>query len=315
MTSDILACPHDLSPLETSGTDFWKCIKCAASWPIKEGVACFLTRDDSFYEGAYRTHVRFAPRTDDLLHAWPLWLVNGGYPWTVRQNVRPGATILELGCAGGVRYFGQRYRMVGCDLSRASLQSVTGIYSLLLQANAAERLPLADDSVDAVISSFFWEHIDPGTKPVILSECRRVLRPGGKLVFLYDIETNNPAIRGLKKSNMATYRSLFLDGDGHVGYESREANLSTFEAAGFRVIHDAGLEATPLQSPSVYEKLKRSGVSPNFMHRMSASLGTGPWQYPYLALLRALDVTIGRIAPPDWARIALTVSVVDKTFK
>lgn len=312
MNSDLLACPHDLSPLQTAGTGSLACVKCSARWPVKDGVVCFLAMNDPFYEGAYRNHVRFVPRTDDLLHAWPLWLVSSGYPWTVRQNVGPGATVLELGCAGGLRYFGQRYRMVGCDLSLASLQSVKGIYSLLVQADASARLPLADDSVDAVVSSFFWEHIDPGTKPLILSECRRVLRPGGKLVFLYDVETNNPAIRRLKTDDAPSYRRLFLDGDGHVGYESREANIAGFEAAGFRVIHSAGLEATPLQSPSVCEKLKMAGASPSPLHRMGASFGKGPWRYPYMALLRALDVTVGRITPPDWARIALTVAIVEK---
>jgi hypothetical protein len=66
-------------------------------------------------------------RANDPRHVWPLWLINSGYPWMVRHFVPPGATVVELGCAGGVRYFGQRYRMVGCDLSFSSLKKMRAL--------------------------------------------------------------------------------------------------------------------------------------------------------------------------------------------
>jgi SAM-dependent methyltransferase len=202
--------------------------------------------------------------------------------------------------------------MVGCDLSRASLRCAAGVYDLLVQADAATRLPFADGSLDAVISSFFWEHIPPGTKPTILAECRRVLRPGGRLVFLYDVETDNPTTRRLKERNGALYRELFLEGDGHVGYESRDENLSTFKAAGFRVLEDAGVEGTPVQSPSVYEKMARERTPASRLLRAGASLGNAPWHHLYVAMLRVLDVSVGRVMPRSWARVVLTVAVMEQ---
>ena len=88
--------------------------------------------------------------------------------------------------------------MIGCDLSASSLAKVVH-YSDRIQADASATIPIASDSVDAVISSYFWEHMSPEKKPRILSECRRILRPGGKLLFLYDVETENPLIEWYKE--------------------------------------------------------------------------------------------------------------------
>ena len=89
---------------------------------IQEGVICTLDHPDNFYEGAYENQVRFLPRCETPWHAWPLWLIKSGYVWTVRRFVPAGATVVELGCAGGARYFGERYHAVGCGLSFSSLK-------------------------------------------------------------------------------------------------------------------------------------------------------------------------------------------------
>lgn len=306
MLSDVLACPLDLALLRRAESGTLVCTSCSRTWAIVDGVVQFLETKDEFYEGAYRNQVNFIPRSERFFHAWPLWLVNSGYPWVVRSQVPAGATVLELGCAGGVRYFGQRYRMLGCDLSHASLRSAVGIYDVLLHANASVRLPIADMSLDAVVSSFFWEHIPATAKVRILAEIYRVLKPGGRLVFLYDVETNNPLIRRLKERDLASYRRLFIEGDGHLGYESRDANIAGFGAAGFAVLLDLGLEATFVQSPSVFAKLVETKVLPRPLSVLGASFGNHPWHRPYTALVRAIDATVGRFARRDWSRLALT---------
>ncbi len=238
---------------------------------------------------------------------WPLWLINSGYPWVVRRFVPDGSTVVELGCAGGVNYFGRRYRMIGCDLSFASLRMLKGIYHCLVQADAAECLPFPSACVDAVVSSYFWEHIPPDVKPRILAECARVLRPGGKLVFLYDVETRNPLIDMYKKRDFALYDHLFLKGDAHLGYQPPHENVQLFAHAGFSVLRHCGLEKTPFQSASAFYKL---GQYPGMLSRLLArgtALGTSRLFYPYTVFLRLLDTTIGRFLPADWARMDLVV--------
>jgi SAM-dependent methyltransferase len=265
-----------------------------------------LEGDDRFYEGAYENVVRFLPRSEAPWHVWPLWLVNGGYPRVVRRRVPAGATLLELGCAGGVRYFGRRYRAIGCDLSRSSLRKLEG-YAARIQADAAACIPLADASVDAVVSSYFWEHIPPATKPRILRECLRVLKPGGKLVFLYDVETRNPLIRRYRESDPALYARLFVEGDGHLGYESPAANREHFVRAGFRVLAQRGQEKSWLLSPSAYRKLEEFGPGASRRFGWTRALTRSPWFHLHTAAVRAFDSVVGGWLPEDWARVEMTV--------
>lgn len=300
-----LICPHDRQPLSDIKSGF-SCAACGRQYPLTDGVVCTLAHPDDFYEGVYENQVRFLPRNDKLWHAWPLWLINSGYSWTVRRIVPPGATIVELGCAGGVRYFGRRYRMVGCDLSLSSLKKLE-FYERKIQADAAVCIPLPDNSVDAVVSSYFWEHIPPEVKPRILSEINRVLRPEGKLIFLYDVETQNPLIQRYKKKDQALYERLFITGDGHRGYQRPIENLNLFEEAGFRVVEHKGMEKTWLQSPSAYTKLAQFGTAGGCLLALASRLGKKPLFYPYTALMRIIDTLICPWLPADWARIDLVV--------
>jgi ubiquinone/menaquinone biosynthesis C-methylase UbiE len=49
--------------------------------------------------------------------------------------------------------------------------------------SSAARVPLADNSVDAVVSNYCFHHLRDDDKARALSETMRVLRPGGRLVF------------------------------------------------------------------------------------------------------------------------------------
>ncbi len=301
-----IICPNCKGMLAATAGETFSCPACGRHYPIKDGVICTLDRPDDFYEGAYENQVHFLPRSENLWHAWPLWLINSGYLWTVRRFVPPGATIVELGCAGGVKYFGKHYRMIGCDLSLSSLKKLE-FYERRVQADAAVCIPLPDNSVDAVVSSYFWEHIPPEVKPHILSEMNRILRPSGRLIFLYDVETQNPLIRRYKKKDRAQYERLFIAGDGHRGYQRPVENLAIFEEAGFSVGEHKGMEKTWLQSPSAYTKLAQFGTAGNRLLALASRLGQKPLFYPYTAFMRLIDTLICPWLPADWARIDLVV--------
>lgn len=300
-----LICPHDHQVLTEHAAHF-ACPQCGNDYQIVAGVVCTLGKPDEFYEGAYENQTHYLPRSEKPWHMWPLWLINSGYVWTVRKFVPKGATVVELGCAGGVRYFGQRYRMIGCDLSLASLKKLD-FYERRVQADAAACIAVPDNSVDAVVSSYFWEHIPPEIKPGILKECQRILKPGGKLVFLYDVETENPLIRQFKKRDFQLYKKLFIDGDGHLGYQTTVDNLKAYKQAGFKILKHQGFEKTWFQSPSAYDKLARFGTSGKSLLVWAAGLGRQPFFYPYTALMRLVDTLLCPLLPDRWSRIAMAV--------
>jgi SAM-dependent methyltransferase len=103
--------------------------------------------------------------------------------------------VLDLGTGTGVlaRAVARRFpaaRVTGTDFSRGMLgmaRSLTDDEAGLdgriewLEADAA-RLPIADASVDAVVSSFVLQLVPE--RPPVYREIRRVLRPGGRLAFV-----------------------------------------------------------------------------------------------------------------------------------
>jgi len=302
-----LICPHDRYPLEKDvEMEMFFCGHCARRFPITESVIRLLEDENHFYEGSFKNQVKFLPRCERWYAVWPLWLLNSGYVWKVRRYFPPGSILLELGCAGGIAYFGQRYTMIGLDVSYSSLADAAKLYRYNLQAEAFP-IPLPDASVDGVVSSNFWEHIPPDKKPALLMEIHRVLRPGGKLVFLYDVETRNPFISWMIKKDKKLYRELFIEADGHLGYESERRNRELFVHANFTVLEHFGMERTMIQSPSVFVKLGKWRGLPGLMGKVMARLGRSPLFYGYTLLIRVIDQSIGWLLPGSWARITISV--------
>lgn len=305
-TSWPLTCPADRAPL-AAGPDAFACPACRRRYPVAAGVVDFLEAPNSFYEGAYQNETRFLPRGAGLLHEWPLWLISNGYIWAARRFLRSGDRVLELGCAGGVAWFGRRFRMAGVDFSQAGLTLAARKYEACLRTDA-QRLPLADASLDGVVSSYFWEHVAPEDKAPMLAEIHRVLRPGGRVVFVYDVATDNPLIARLRRGRPDLYATEFLDQDGHVGYQDADENEASFRAGGFRLLRSNPMERSPLQSPSVYEKMTRWGGAAGAAGRVLTHLGRRPVGVAYMALLRLIDETVGRALPRRWGRITLLVA-------
>ncbi len=300
-----LCCPDDGAALQRTGTAL-HCPVCARDYAIRDGVADFMGRDDPFYEGAFNNEVRYVPRSKNFLHQLPLWLIGNGYLWAVRKALRPGARVVEMGCAGGVSWLGAQYQVIGVDVSQQALALAAKKYSLCVRSDSLK--PIPDGSVDAVISSYFWEHMAAGDKEKILGEVARILKPGGQIVFIYDVATHNPLISWLRARNPQLYQALFLDADGHVGYQSVAQNEALFRAHGLKITKSLALERTPLQSTSVYLKMKRWSGSAKWFGQVLSVLDRRPIVLPYQALLRLIDETVGRLFPVAWGRMAITVA-------
>ncbi len=106
-------------------------------------------------------------------------------------ELRAGDTVLDMGCGAGVdsilaaREVGPSGRVVGVDMTeemvvKARQNAVaTGVTNVAFHATDADSLPMADGTVDVVISNgVFNLCLD---KQKVLAAVYRVLRPGGRI--------------------------------------------------------------------------------------------------------------------------------------
>jgi ubiquinone/menaquinone biosynthesis C-methylase UbiE len=90
----------------------------------------------------------------------------------------------------------------------------------------AEDLPFDDDSFDTVVSTLVLCGVDD--QPRSLREIRRVLRPGGRLIFIEHVRSDDPKLA--KKQDRMNGLNRFL-----VGCECNRPTLATLEHEGFTV--------------------------------------------------------------------------------
>lgn len=101
-------------------------------------------------------------------------------------SIRPGDRILEVGCGQGHLTKAMAARgmdVVGID---ANPQAPDVAGSDLVKHMVAEDLDFDDASFDFVVSVHAIEHIPP--LEAALAEMARVLKPGGKALFIYPAE-------------------------------------------------------------------------------------------------------------------------------
>ena len=111
----------------------------------------------------------------------------------VYDNVRPGSTVLELGCGAGILALLKRkgVALTGVDLSNeCAIAARRNGYDQTLSAELTS-LPFPDDSFDYVVSLDVLGHVEAEQKDAVLAEVRRVLRPAG--VTLHGIECTDRA--------------------------------------------------------------------------------------------------------------------------
>jgi arsenite methyltransferase len=109
----------------------------------------------------------------------------------VLGRVEPGAVVVDLGCGAGTdlliaaQMTGVTGRVIGVDMTASMLDraresaDAMGLDDVELHEALIESLPLADASVDVVISNGVIDLVLD--KDAVLDEIDRVLRPGGRL--------------------------------------------------------------------------------------------------------------------------------------
>jgi arsenite methyltransferase len=110
---------------------------------------------------------------------------------TAFASLRPGETVVDLGCGGGLDVFlaaakvGPTGKAIGIDMTPEMLALAranalrAGLTNVEFHSATIDKLPLADASVDCVISNCVINLASD--KPAVFREIARVLRPGGRL--------------------------------------------------------------------------------------------------------------------------------------
>ncbi|KKK95274.1 hypothetical protein LCGC14_2674450, partial [marine sediment metagenome] len=107
-------------------------------------------------------------------------------------SLKPGETVLDLGSGGGfdcflaARAVGEKGHVIGIDMtpemvSKARQNALrTKVDNVEFRLGEIENLPVADNSVDVIISNCVI-NLSP-EKPRVFSQIARVLKPGGQLL-------------------------------------------------------------------------------------------------------------------------------------
>ncbi|MCU0236140.1 MAG: class I SAM-dependent methyltransferase [Acidobacteria bacterium] len=100
-----------------------------------------------------------------------------------------GATVIDVGCGNGdtVRWLAARgARAIGLDgrdmLARAMAHPAMGTETYV--EGGAQWLPFADAGADLILFLASLHHVPVDLMPAAASECRRVLKTGGRVVFV-----------------------------------------------------------------------------------------------------------------------------------
>ena len=146
----------------------------------------------------------------------------------VYDNVRAGASVLDLGCGAGVLALLKRkgVTLAGVDLSNeCALASLRNGYDAGVAAELT-RLPFDDASFDYVVSLDVLGHVGFEEKDAVLAEVRRVLRPGG--VTMHGIECTDRRAQKSYEEMTAEELRRFVAVDGHVGLEEEQEHAARF---------------------------------------------------------------------------------------
>lgn len=304
----VIRCPDCHGEL-TLAAQCARCAGCGRQYDVGHGVLRCTDDQDAFYEEAYLNEVRHVPGAN-ALKDWVFFaLLQSGVFGKLRRVLKPGAIVLDVGCASGVRWLGN-YHTVGIDLSFSSVRKTQSFYEVAAQASA-ERMPVASASVDVLYSSYFFEHVPAESKDACLREFSRVLRPDAHCVLLFDVLSDGPFGRFARREAAAFQRG-FVDKDGHVGLELLSRAIERMEHAGLKVEQVMKFGTTPLQYPASYQWLDSAyGHAQPWVRALgnaTRALSASRLRLPVELLITAFDTAINRYTSPDNATRAIVVA-------
>ena len=168
------------------------------------------------------------------------WAMRPLYP--ARRLVIPEArgSVLEVGVGTGLNFglYGAVDELVGIEpdpnmLVRARARVASLAFPVTLHQVGAERMPFPDARFDTVVVTFTLCTIpDP---PAALAEIRRVLKPGGKLLFVEHTRSVQPPLGALQDALTPLWKQI--GGGCHLN----RAAVELVRAAGFTLSETASV--------------------------------------------------------------------------
>jgi SAM-dependent methyltransferase len=194
---------------------------------------------------------------DGLPDAVGLASIGCGNPTAV-ADLEPGETVLDLGSGGGIdvllsaRHVGPTGFVYGLDMTPEMLElarrnaAEASAQNVEFRHGTIEHIPLADDSIDVVISNCVI-NLSPD-KDKVFAEMHRVLRPGGRIgvsdvVTADDLTDDERAERGSLVGCIAGALSLRQYEAGLSAAGFTDVNITFTHAVGDGV-HGAIIKAT-----------------------------------------------------------------------
>jgi SAM-dependent methyltransferase len=214
---------------------------------------------------------------------------------TALASLAPGEVVLDLGSGGGFDVFlaarrvGPSGRAIGVDMTpemlskarggTAAFTEATGLDNVEFRLGEIEHLPVADSSIDVVISNCVI-NLSPD-KPGVWREIARVLRPGGR-VAVSDLALLRPLPDSVRESIRAYVGCLA----GAIIVEETE-----------KAISDAGLVVRELRADPTYIRSMGSWSDPLYQELVRAiPEGTGPADF-----VTSLEITAVKPMPEETA--------------
>jgi SAM-dependent methyltransferase len=232
-----------------------------------------------------------------------------GYYEAILRFVPRGAVLLDIGCAGGAKLLGESRRAIGLDVSLDAAEKAASKYECAIRSDV-RKLDFFSGSFDAIISSFFWEHIEFEEKNLLLRNFHRWLRPGGKIIFLFDVASQNPLFQWAR-GKPDLWREGFIENDGHYGLETASAALKRFAEHGFSVRWRHAMNRSPVQHLPVWGWMAPYSRRSRWLRPLPK---LGNWigsrvvlNRFYTGSVQLFDDTLGRLLPLDWSRLLLVV--------
>ena len=138
-----------------------------------------------------------APVYDLLAPVMTLGLERRFHRIVIRQLALQGREqVLDIGCGTGTLTRDIAHaltdktnsRCTGLDAAEKMIsvarKKARTIPNIHFDAAIAEKLPYADESFDAAVSTFFFHHIHFELKKKVLAETARILKPGGSFIIV-----------------------------------------------------------------------------------------------------------------------------------
>ncbi len=213
-----------------------------------------------------------------------------------RLAAQPGEKVLEIGFGTGhslvalAEAVGGSGSVAGVDISeemlrvaRSRLEKAGLLEHVDLRLGDATSLPFDAEEYDAVFASFTLELFAPSEIPIVLKECRRVLRPGGRIGVVALAKKDSMAVRIYEWAH-AKFPDFI---DCHPIFVSQ-----VIEEAGFRVAEtvEKSMWGLPVEIVVAVKPQQDAGGTSSIDFPERTDLGNG---YSWSA----------RLTSHDWARM------------